>query len=46
MVTGGEHEYTLAGFRRLIEERCVDIGTARYLPRGRPDGIEEDCRLC
>jgi L-rhamnonate dehydratase len=25
MVTGGEHEYTLAGFRRLIEEDCVDI---------------------
>lgn len=25
MVTGGEHEYTLEGFRRLIEEECVDI---------------------
>jgi L-rhamnonate dehydratase len=25
MVTGGEHEYTLVGFRRLIEEGCVDI---------------------
>ena len=25
MVTGGEHEYTLEGFRRLIAEGCVDI---------------------
>jgi L-rhamnonate dehydratase len=25
MVTGGEHEYTFEGFRRLIEEDCVDI---------------------
>lgn len=25
MVTGGEHEYTLAGFKRLMEEGCVDI---------------------
>lgn len=25
MVTGGEHEYTLEGFRRLLEEGCVDI---------------------
>jgi L-rhamnonate dehydratase len=25
MVTGGEHEYTLEGFRRLIEDGCVDI---------------------
>ena len=25
MVTGGEHEYTFEGFRRLIEEKCVDI---------------------
>ncbi len=24
-VTGGEHEYTLAGFRRLLEAGCVDI---------------------
>jgi len=25
MVTGGEHEYTFEGFRRLIEDGCVDI---------------------
>lgn len=25
MVTGGEHEYIFEGFRRLIEEGCVDI---------------------
>lgn len=25
MVTGGEHEYIYEGFRRLIEEDCVDI---------------------
>lgn len=25
MVTGGEHEYIFEGFRRLIEEDCVDI---------------------
>jgi L-rhamnonate dehydratase len=25
MVTGGEHEYTLEGFRRLLAEGCVDI---------------------
>ena len=25
MVTGGEHEYTFEGFRRLIGEGCVDI---------------------
>ncbi|MEZ5354799.1 MAG: enolase C-terminal domain-like protein [Bryobacteraceae bacterium] len=24
-VSGGEHEYTLEGFRRLIEEGCVDL---------------------
>lgn len=24
-VSGGEHEYTLEGFRRLLEEDCVDI---------------------
>jgi L-rhamnonate dehydratase len=25
MVSGGEHEYTLEGFRRLVEEGCVDL---------------------
>jgi L-rhamnonate dehydratase len=24
-ITGGEHEYTLEGFRRLITEECVDV---------------------
>ncbi|HEX7115173.1 MAG TPA: enolase C-terminal domain-like protein [Steroidobacter sp.] len=25
VIAGGEHEYTLEGFRRLIEEGCVDV---------------------
>lgn len=39
MVTGGEHEYTLAGFRRLIEEGCVDIVQPDIYRAGGPTAL-------
>ena len=44
MVSGGEHEYTLEGFRRLIGEGCVDSGAARHLPRWWAHGSAQDRR--
>ncbi|HEY4355136.1 MAG TPA: enolase C-terminal domain-like protein [Acidobacteriaceae bacterium] len=39
MVTGGEHEYTLEGFRRLIEDGCVDIVQPDIYRAGGPTGL-------
>lgn len=39
MVTGGEHEYTTAGFRRLIEEGCVDIVQPDIYRAGGPTSL-------
>jgi L-rhamnonate dehydratase len=41
MVTGGEHEYTLAGFRRLIEEGCVDIVQPDIYRAGGPTALKK-----
>ena len=45
MVTGGEHEYTLAGFRRLIEEGCVDIVQPDIYRAGGPTGLKKIAAL-
>jgi len=45
MVTGGEHEYTLAGFRRLIEEGCVDIVQPDIYRAGGPTGLAKIAAL-
>ncbi len=39
MVTGGEHEYTLAGFRQLIEGGCVDIVQPDIYRAGGPTAL-------
>lgn len=39
MVTGGEHEYTLEGFRRLIEGGCVDIVQPDIYRAGGPTSL-------
>jgi len=41
MVTGGEHEYTLAGFRRLIEDGCVDIVQPDIYRAGGPTALRK-----
>jgi L-rhamnonate dehydratase len=41
MVTGGEHEYTLAGFRRLMEEGCVDIVQPDIYRAGGPTALKK-----
>jgi L-rhamnonate dehydratase len=45
MVTGGEHEYTLAGFRRLIEEGCVDIVQPDIYRAGGPTALRKVAAL-
>jgi L-rhamnonate dehydratase len=45
MVTGGEHEYTLAGFRRLIEEGCVDIVQPDIYRAGGPTALAKIAAL-
>lgn len=45
MVTGGEHEYTLEGFRRLIEEDCVDIVQPDIYRAGGPTGLKKIAAL-
>ena len=45
MVTGGEHEYTLAGFRRLIEEGCVDIVQPDIYRAGGPTALRRIAAL-
>jgi len=44
-VTGGEHEYTLAGFRRLIGEGCVDIVQPDIYRAGGPTGLRKIAAL-
>lgn len=41
MVTGGEHEFTLEGFRRLIEEECVDIVQPDIYRAGGPTALKK-----
>lgn len=41
MVTGGEHEYTLEGFRRLIEEGSVDIVQPDIYRAGGPTALKK-----
>lgn len=45
MVTGGEHEYTLAGFRRLISEGCVDIVQPDIYRAGGPTALKKIASL-
>ncbi len=45
MVTGGEHEYTLAGFRRLIENGCVDIVQPDIYRAGGPTALKKIAAL-
>lgn len=45
MVAGGEHEYTLAGFRRLIEEGCVDIVQPDIYRAGGPTALRKIAAL-
>ena len=45
MVTGGEHEYTLEGFRRLIEGGCVDIVQPDIYRAGGPAGLKKIAAL-
>lgn len=41
MVSGGEHEYTLEGFRRLIEEGAVDIVQPDIYRAGGPTALKK-----
>jgi L-rhamnonate dehydratase len=45
MVTGGEHEYTLAGFQRLIEGGCVDIVQPDIYRAGGPTALRKIAAL-
>lgn len=45
MVTGGEHEYTLEGFRRLIGEGCVDIVQPDIYRAGGPTALKKIAAL-
>ena len=45
MVTGGEHEYTLDGFRRLIEGGCVDIVQPDIYRAGGPTALKKIAAL-
>ena len=45
MVTGGEHEYTLEGFRRLIEGGCVDIVQPDIYRAGGPTSLKKIAAL-
>lgn len=45
MVTGGEHEYTLSGFRRLLEEGCVDIVQPDIYRAGGPTALQKIAAL-
>ena len=41
MVTGGEHEYTLSGFGRLIDDGCVDIVQPDIYRAGGPTALRQ-----
>ena len=43
-IAGGEHEYTLYGFRELIEARAVDVHPVRHESRRRPHAGAQDRR--
>lgn len=45
MVTGGEHEFTLQGFRRLIEGGCVDIVQPDIYRAGGPTSLKKIAAL-
>lgn len=45
MIAGGEHEYTLEGFRRLIEEGCVDIVQPDIYRAGGPTALKKVAAL-
>lgn|SRR6185437_2775571 len=45
MVTGGEHEYALEGFRRLIEGGCVDIVQPDIYRAGGPTALKKIAAL-
>lgn len=45
MITGGEHEYTLEGFRRLIEGGCVDIVQPDIYRAGGPTSLKKIAAL-
>ncbi|MES1257482.1 MAG: enolase C-terminal domain-like protein [Acidobacteriota bacterium] len=45
MVAGGEHEYTLAGFRRLMEDGCVDIVQPDIYRAGGPTALRKIAAL-
>jgi L-rhamnonate dehydratase len=45
MVSGGEHEYTLEGFRKLIESECVDIVQPDIYRAGGPTGLKKIAAL-
>ncbi len=45
MVSGGEHEYTLEGFRRLIGEGCVDLVQPDIYRAGGPTGLRKIAAL-
>jgi L-rhamnonate dehydratase len=45
MVTGGEHEYTLEGFRRLVEGGCVDIVQPDIYRAGGPTALKKIAAL-
>lgn len=45
MITGGEHEYTLDGFRRLIEGGCVDIVQPDIYRAGGPTALKRIAAL-
>ena len=45
MVSGGEHEYTLEGFRRLIGEGCVDLVQPDIYRAGGPTGLRKIATL-
>ncbi|MEZ5400950.1 MAG: enolase C-terminal domain-like protein [Bryobacteraceae bacterium] len=44
-VSGGEHEYTLEGFRRLVGEGCVDLAQPDIYRAGGITGLRKIARL-
>ena len=45
MISGGEHEYTLEGFHRLIEEGCVDLVQPDIYRAGGISGLKKIAAL-
>ena len=45
MVSGGEHEYTLEGFHRLIGDGCVDLVQPDIYRAGGPTGLRKIAAL-